>query len=332
MAPADPTPDEKETTVASERPIVVGLGELLWDLFPGEGRASGRRPGGAPANVAFQAAQLGLHGVVASRVGDDADGRELVGYLDGRGVDVSLVQTEPPPGDGGRPTGTVTVHETADGPDYTIHTDVAWDRLAATDALGAVIARAAAVCCGSLAQRTDAGRDAIAALLARCGPNCRVVFDVNLRQAFYSEAVLRESCGRADVLKLNEAEVPVVGGLLGLPETVNEFADASLDALGLSLCCVTRGADGCRVAGDGVAEDVPSGRIDVADTVGAGDAFTAGLIYGLVHGWPARRCAAFANRVGGLVASRPGGMPDLRREFASLTEEFAGHSREECTV
>ena len=309
--------------MTDERPTVIGLGELLWDVF-----AAGRRPGGAPANVAFQAAQLGLHGVVASRVGADADGDELVAYLADRGVDASHVQREPA---GGAPTGTVTVHETPDGPDYTIHTDVAWDRLAADDALAGALSNAAAVCFGSLAQRTPAARRAVQSLLARRGDGCVAVFDVNLRQQFFDADVLRESCERADVLKLNDAEVPVVGGLLGLPATVGEFADAAVDALGLRLCCVTRGPDGCRVAAaGGVSEDVSSAPVDVADTVGAGDAFTAGLIYGLVHDWPTRRCAAFANRVGGLVASRSGGMPDLRTEFAALTDEFAGHSREEC--
>ena len=302
-------------------PAVIGLGELLWDEFPDGAGGTTRRPGGAPANVAFQCHQLGLTGRVASRVGDDEAGRELTAFLADKGLPTDLIQTDPT-----LPTGRVTVTHGAGGPEYVIHEPVAWDALDATADLHAAIAGAAALCFGTLAQRGLAGRTAIRSAVAGRPQSVRAVFDVNLRQEFYTADLLRESLKLANVLKLNDAEVPVVGGLLGLPVEPGAFLGAAVDRWRLDAACVTRGADGCliRTAG-GEPVAAPSDPVAVADTVGAGDAFTAGLIFALLRGADAEKCGRFANAVGGLVASRDGAMPELRAEFAELkaTHGFA---------
>ena len=294
-------------------PFVVGLGELLWDEFPDGAGDTNRRPGGAPANVAFQCHQLGLAGRVASRVGDDPDGRELAAFLSEKGLQTDLIQT-----DAALPTGTVAVTHGADGPEYEIRRPAAWDAIEATDALAAAVDGAAAVCFGSLAQRDRRSRRAIREVISVRDQRVLAVFDVNLRQEFFTADVLNESLKRANVLKLNEAEVPVVAGLLGLPTDPALFLEAAADRWRLTAACVTRGADGClvRIAGETAA--VSSQPVTVADTVGAGDAFTAGLIFALLRHADAAASGAFANAVGGLVAGRDGAMPELRAEFAAL--------------
>ncbi|MFH5803774.1 carbohydrate kinase [Alienimonas sp. DA493] len=293
---------------------VVGLGELLWDEFPGENGETTRRPGGAPANVAFQCHQLGLTGRVLSRVGDDAAGRDLVAFLQGKGLSTDLIQT-----DADLPTGHVSVTHGDAGPEYVIQQPVAWDALEATDAGREALAGAAALCFGSLAQRDFRSRVAIRELISGRPQTVRAVFDVNLRQNFFTADLLRESLKRANVLKLNDAEVPVVARLLDLPADPAEFLLRAADRWRLDAACVTRGPDGCRVLKAGHEPvDVPAEPVQVADTVGAGDAFTAGLICALLADADGERCGRFANAVGGLVASRDGAMPELREEFAAL--------------
>ena len=293
-------------------PKVVGLGEILWDCF-----GETRRPGGAPANVAFQANQLGLSGIVCSRVGDDAPGRALRDFLKGQGLATTYVQTDPV-----RPTSTVTVHESASGPDYTIHENVAWDGLEFTSEWKSLLGSAAALCFGTLAQRSTVSRDTIVRCLKQVPEECRCVFDVNLRQRWFSREILDQSIGHADIVKLNEAEVPIVAELLDLPPIPAEFARAIFDRGPARLVSVTLGGDGCLAMTPAETVRVRPETVALVDTVGAGDAFTAGLIYAQLHAWPLEKSARFANAVGGLVASRAGAMPDLRSEFADLKERL----------
>ena len=229
-----------------------------------------------------------------------------------------LIQTDPE-----LPTGTVTVTHGDAGPEYVIHQPVAWDALEATvDLRGAV--NGAAVCFGSLAQRDRRSRGAIREVVSARDQRVLAVFDVNLRQDYFTADVLSESLKRANVLKLNDAEVPVVAGLLGLPTDPAAFLGEALKRWRLTAACVTRGAEGCLILtpqADGSAVEVSADPVTVADTVGAGDAFTAGLIFALLRGATAEACGRFANAVGGLVASRAGAMPELRAEFAALKGE-----------
>src|SRR5688572_24877390 len=188
------------------RPIVVGIGEVLWDMLPG-----GKQLGGAPANFAYHANALGAEGVVVSRVGDDEPGREILRRLESLWLDTTYVTI-----DREHPTGRVDVRLDERGvPDYVIHEGVAWDFLEADARLLDLAARADAVCFGTLAQRSSTSRDAARAFLRATRPQCLRVFDVNLRQEYFDEQTVRELIGLSSVLKLNDAELPVLSRLLG---------------------------------------------------------------------------------------------------------------------
>lgn len=298
----------------SNTPTVVGLGEVLWDVFD-----DSRRPGGAPANVAFQAGQLGGRGVVCSRVGRDDLGDELVAFLAEHGLATDWIQR-----DEAHPTGTVTVDTSeARAPRYTIHEDVAWDHLAWDADLERLIDSASAVCFGTLAQRQSVSRGTIQAALDRARPRCLLVYDVNLRQDWYRREWIEASLAAANLVKLNDQEVKVLAELLETGSADHgAFARAVRTRFGVEQVCVTRGEKGCYLQGPGDEANCPGVEVEVADAVGAGDAFTAAWIMARLDGWPLARQAAFANRVGALVASRPGAMPPLRSEFAALRDEF----------
>jgi len=302
---------------ANETPIVVGLGELLWDCF-----ADSRRPGGAPANVAFHAGQLGCQGIVCSRVGRDRPGDELVAFLAGQGLQTEWVQR-----DASHPTGTVTVDTSRpDHPCFTIHEDVAWDYLAFDATLESLVSRAAAVCFGTLAQRSAASRETIHRAIGAVRPDCLVVYDVNLRQHFYQRDWIEASLRASQIAKLNAEEAIELDKLLGLhAQDPLPFAQGLLKRYGLDTVCFTRGERGCLLVRPQEAADEPGRPVEVADAVGAGDAFTAALLMSRLRRWPLRAQAAFANAVGGLVASHPGAMPILREQFAHLTREVSGH-------
>jgi fructokinase len=293
---------------SGDKPILLGVGELLWDIFP-----DGRRPGGAPANVAYHARQLGLAGDVCTRVGDDLLGRELLAYLRDNGLTGEFVQVDPE-----KPTGTVEVHHSATGPSYTIHEDVAWDYLAPTDAILQRAEQAAAISFGTLAQRCEPSRSTIREIAAAAQRAWRI-YDINLRPPFFDRAWIDASLKLCNVAKFNHDEAPQLADLLDLsgPRSLDAIAAALRSDFGLDLVAITLGKDGCLLVGEETMRDAGS-SVTVADTVGAGDSFTAGLAYGLVHGWALSQIAALANRVAGLVASRPGAMPDLRAAYADL--------------
>jgi fructokinase len=296
-----------------EPPIVVGLGELLWDCFADE-----RHPGGAPANVAFMSRQLGLRGTVCSRVGRDALGDELLEFLRRHRLDTDYVQR-----DADHKTGWVTVDLTRpQHPEYTIHEDVAWDYLAFDEPTRGLASQAAAICFGTLAQRSDASRETIYACLDAAPADCLRVYDVNLRRPWYERRHVERSLHRANLVKLSEEEVVALTEMLDLGmDDPHFFANTIRQAYEVDLVCVTRGARGCLlVDGEGFS-DRPGIPIEAADPVGAGDALTAALIYAQLRGWPREPSAEFANRVAALVASRPGAMPELGGELETIIDE-----------
>ena len=297
----------------TQPPVVIGLGELLWDDFP-----DGKRPGGAPANVAFQANQLGCQGLMATRIGTDSEGDELLEVLAAKGLDLSVVQRDPE-----HATGRVTVALNHGIPRYQIHEPAAWDFLELNDPLRSASQRAAAICFGTLAQRTRISREAIHAAVSLASPDCLRVYDVNLRQNYYQSGWIRQSLRLANLVKLNDEEVRTLGPLLGLPEDEAEFARNISSLFDPQIVCVTRGARGCLIVTRTETHDIPGRPVKVADTVGAGDAFTAGLIAAQLRNWPLALSGEFANRVGGMVAARQGAMPELRDEFAQLLEQYA---------
>ena len=294
---------------APREKTVVGIGELLWDCF-----GELRRPGGAPANVAFHATQLGLNGVICSRVGSDALGNALLEHLCGQGLDTQYIQPDPV-----RPTGTVTVETTSiDQPSYRIHENVAWDHLEFDNCLSGLVENASAVCFGTLAQRSPQSR---ATILRALGASQRAlrVYDINLRPPYYTQETVEASLQLADVVKLNIGEVAVLAPMLGLDaDDVQNLSDTLRRSYGVGVICITRGQDGCVAISKKERVEVPGRQVNVVDAVGAGDAFTAALVYGLLNAWPLGRIAHVANEIGALVASRAGAMPVLREEFAAL--------------
>ena len=296
----------------SEKIVVVGLGEILWDMLPG-----GKLMGGAPANFAYHAHVLGAEAVVASAVGNDADGQEIAERLaeleivrDGLAVVDSL------------PTGTVAVTLGADGqPSYTIHEPVAWDAIPWSEALAALAARCDAVCFGSLAQRDPVSRDTIGQFLAATRSDCLRVFDVNLRQDFATAEIVKSSLVAATILKLNDEELPIVASMVGL-------ADIELDALpqrlierfGLTSVILTCGADGSWIHTEteksyrGVSLD-----LKIADTVGAGDSFTAAVVMGMLAGQPLSAVHERAARIADYVCTQAGATPALPPALIEFT-------------
>jgi len=292
---------------------VVGLGELLWDLFPGRACL-----GGAPANFAYIATLLGDQGFVASRVGVDSRGVEALRRLKELGLVISHVQT-----DRERPTGTVNVELDEQGhPRFEIAQPVAWDFLEWTPDWQDLAASVDAVCFGSLAQRSEMSRDTIRRFLAATSARAVKVFDVNLRQSYYSQPILAASMKPADIVKLNDEELPKVMRLSGFPhEDERSSAKRLLDAYDLKLVCVTRGGRGSLLVRSEEASEHPGFRVKVADTVGSGDAFTAGLVHEYLRGSPLEKMNEVANRVGAWVASQAGAMPASQR--GNVDEELA---------
>ena len=302
--PSDPSGDAAHPP-APCKPVIVGLGEILWDMLPG-----GRQLGGAPANFAYHSAALGAAGVVVSRVGDDALGREILTRLDALGLGHRFVSVDPL-----HPTGTVNVRLEARGvPAYVIHTDVAWDFLpgpADDTALLELAGRADAVCFGTLGQRSAVSHEAIRAFLHDARPEALRVFDINLRQSYFSRGLVDDMLSISDVLKLNDEELPVVADLLGLRSAGPAVIPHLFRAYPLKVIALTRGGGGSVLYSAAGASEHPGFPAEVVDTVGAGDAFTAALVLGLLKGHPPDEINAAANRLAAYVCSQPGATPPI---------------------
>ncbi len=287
--------------MTNERYKVVGLGEILWDMLP-----NGKQLGGAPANFAYISTLLGAEGIVASRVGSDSLGNEALQQLAALGVTTGFVQS-----DTVHPTGTVQVEvDHAGQPKFEIAEGVAWDFLEWTPDWQKLAAQADAICFGSLAQRAATSRATIRKFLGATQKGAVRVFDVNLRQAFFSQEVLVESMKVADIVKLNHEELPRIMQVFGL-EHRDEIAaaDSLMELHHLKLICVTRGCRGSLLISQQGLNEHPGYRIRVADAIGAGDAFTAGLVHEYLRGSSLPEMNETANRVGAWVASRVGAMP-----------------------
>jgi len=289
--------------------LILGIGELLWDVLP-----EGPRLGGAPANFAVMAGRLGNHAAVLSRIGRDELGRKAVERLDPLPADSSHLQIDPV-----HETGRVTVAFEDGQPQYIIHRPAAWDFMELTDEWLQLAERADAICFGSLAQRSPVSRQTIQTLAAQTSGSCVRVFDVNLRSPFPSGEVIQESLELATVMKMNDAEVPQVLGLLGLP-AVDEFSPGHLrlgaerllmEFPSLDLVAVTRGGHGSLLVRREEWHEHPGHPVQVVDTIGAGDAFTAAMAHYLLRGAGLATLNDAGNRWGGWVASQSGAMPAL---------------------
>jgi fructokinase len=291
--------------MSATRPEIVGLGEVLWDLLP-----TGPQLGGAPLNFTFHCHQLGHSAVMVSRVGRDERGQAIREALRQRGLDDRFVQE-----DDHHPTGTVSVDLDQQGqPNFTIHTDVAYDHLAWDDSLEGLLTGAQGVCFGTLIQRSAPAQATVQKALA-AARSALIVYDVNLRQQFYTREVIETSLHACRWAKLNDAELVVLADLLGLEGQTESARVASLRGrYDLELVALTRGANGCLVQ-TADAEVVEGGiPVQVVDTIGAGDAFTAGLLVAILEGRSVAQATAFANRLAARVASAAGGTPIIGQE------------------
>ncbi len=296
--------------------VVVGIGEVLFDRFPDR-----KVLGGAPVNFAYHAHQLLTfarcgRGVVVSRVGNDASAALLLEELGQRGLATGWITT-----DGSLPSGEVLVQTDADGqPTYDIREPVAWDGLSYDQAVRDLASTCSAVCFGSLAQRHEASRDTIRQFVHDAGRAVRV-FDVNLRQSYYSAEVIEWSLTAATIVKLNHEELTIVGDLLDIGSGAEDDilrARRLCDRFKLRFVALTYGARGTvlvttneKIEGD----PVSTAADPDADAVGAGDACTAGLVCGVLWQLPLVQVVRLANALGAFVASRAGATPTLPTEL-----------------
>jgi fructokinase len=294
---------------------VVGLGEALWDILPSE-----KHLGGAPLNFAYISSLLGEHAIIATRIGDDALGRAIQNELAVRQLDTSGIQVDPE-----LPTGTVEVSFKDGQPEYEIRQPAAWDALEWSPKWHEIADQSDAVCFGSLAQRTTKSRKTVTKFLKNTRENCLRVFDINLRKPFYSRQVIESSMEFTTVLKMNDLELPVVGAIFDLKSADKAaMMQQLLHRFGLKFVFVTCGERGAMATDGQEIVEHPGFSVQVSDTIGAGDAFTAAAIHCLLAGMDLKKTLEVANRWASWVASRVGGMPQMNEsEREKLLESVA---------
>ncbi|HZG54769.1 MAG TPA: carbohydrate kinase [Pyrinomonadaceae bacterium] len=282
-------------------PVVVGLGELIWDFLPG-----GRQLGGAPTNFAYMSRLLGNHSVVASRIGNDNLGKKALERLAALGVSTDYLQL-----DHAHPTGTVRVRLDALGEaSFAMNEDSAWDYLAWTSRWAELSHMADVICFGTLGQRVEPARRTIIRFLEATRPAALRIFDVNLRHTFFDAEMLAPSLKLASIVKLNQPELSTLGQMLGLkPDTEERMAKRLLDQFELELVAITRGAQGSLLVTREAVSHHAGVRVQVKDTIGAGDAFIAALAHYYLRRAPLPLISEAANRIGAWVATQEGATP-----------------------
>jgi fructokinase len=287
--------------MSKSRPLIVGLGEALYDLLP-----NGPVLGGAPLNAAVQTHQLGNNGVVSSRIGRDALGQSLLNDLSTRGMNTTFIQR-----DSDAPTGTVEITLQDGEPEYHIIENVAWDRLHWDKSLSGLAKQCDAVCFGTLGQRMERARSTIQNFITSASQAVRL-FDLNLRQDYFSAETIETGCINASIIKMNETELSTVSTLLGIGH--EDPVSALIKRFNLDLFVLTRGRCGTTLhtADSAIAgQQVEYNAEPNADSVGAGDACSAAILHGIVRRWPLQKTANLANRLGAYVASCKGATPPL---------------------
>lgn len=289
--------------------IVVGMGEALWDVLP-----EGKKIGGAPANFAYHVSQSGLPSCVVSAIGDDALGKEIIENFTSKGLDQLIAEVP-------YPTGTVQVEIDQTGiPLYDIKENVAWDNIPYTEHLDALAKRTKAVCFGSLAQRNVVSRETINHFLDTMpkDDDSLIVFDVNLRQGFYNKEILCKSMQNCNILKINDEELITVSRMFGYPGI--DLQDKCWILLGkynLKMLILTCGINGSYVFTPGNVSFQPTPKVEVADTVGAGDSFTAAFIASILKGKSVTEAHSIAVKTSAYVCTQKGAMPILPPEYTA---------------
>ncbi len=287
---------------------IIGIGEILWDVFP-----DGKKLGGAPANFAYFIRSMGLEGLIASRIGCDPLGKEILGRLKELNLSGDFIQT-----DLEHPTGTVEVKVDAGGrPHYIIKKFVAWDFLELNHRWKELSREAGVICFGTLAQRSPQSRKTIISFLKMSGESTVRVLDINLRQNFYSLEIISESLRLATILKLNKEELESLKKIMGRSHKKDDinFCRGIMSDYHIELICVTRGERGSLLVNKKDYYEHSGYKVTVIDTVGAGDAFTAAMVKGYLGEGSLKDISEIANRLGSWVCSQAGPTPPLNEEI-----------------
>ncbi len=287
---------------------VVGLGEILWDIFP-----EGKKLGGATTNFAYYVKSLGQNGIIVSRVGSDPLGKEILDSIEDLDLDSTYIQS-----DHYYPTGTVDVKLDGTGqPSYIINKNVAWDFLVLNNSLKELAVNADAVCFGTVAQRSLKSEDTISKFLKLTGNSTIKIFDINLRQNFYSDRIIRKLLENTTILKINSHELKILKDLLGHSNEDSEInlCKKIIHEYNLELLCLTKGDRGSLIINKSNHFIHEGYKVEVADTVGAGDAFAAAMIVQYLKGKTLKEISNTANKLGSWVSSKNGATPVLNEKI-----------------
>ena len=285
---------------------ILGIGELVWDVFP-----EGKQLGGAPVNFAFFAKELGAEAYPVAALGTDELGDEAIQMLKPSGLSLDFIQRN------SLDTSRVLVTTDENGvPQYEIVENVAWDAMECNTEVLALASEADVICWGSLAQRSEKSRESILAILDAAPETCLMVFDINIRQKFYTAEVIEESLKRADILKLNEDELPIVCELFGIEGTQAEQISQIIERYDLKNVIFTQGAV-CSEVYDvaGLVSRMDTPKVEVADTVGAGDSFTATYVTSILLGKTPLQAHEMAVKVAAFVCTQNGAINPLPSEY-----------------
>ena len=278
---------------------IIGLGEILWDMLP-----TGKQLGGAPANFAYHVCRLGGNGWAVSAISDDELGREIKNTLSTKKLNTILEEVN-------EPTGTVQVTLNAAGvPTYDITEGVAWDHIPFTERIGDLAKETSAVCFGTLAQRSPESRATIHEFIENMPDGSLKVYDINLRQNYYDEKIISDSLRLADILKINDEELDIVSKMLSLSGTQEERCRAISRAFNLKFVILTKGGDGSEVVLEDKVHISRPEKIDIVDTVGAGDSFTAAFMLAYLRGESIEKAHTLATEVSSYVCTKAGAMPE----------------------
>lgn len=287
---------------------IIGLGEVLYDVLP-----QGSKLGGAPANFAYHASQFGFEAMAVSAVGNDVLGDQALATFDKNGLKYIIPRVS-------YPTGTVNVSLDAEGvPTYTFTPNVAWDHIPFTPEMQAEAKKASAVCFGSLAQRSEESKKTIMSFIDATQKDCLKIFDINLRGNFYDKETIQNGIRHCDILKINDEELVVLGRLFGYPGLdIEEKCRIILHRYNLRMIVLTCGTNGSYVfAPHDFKSYQPTPKVEVADTVGAGDSFTGSFTASILSGKTIEEAHALAVKVSAYVCTQEGAMPKLPAEFTN---------------
>lgn len=281
--------------------LVVGLGEVLWDMLP-----EGRKIGGAPVNFAYHAGQFGIDTMAVSAIGNDKLGEDTIAEMNGKHLN-HIFPSVP------YPTGSVQVKLDEKGvPAYDIKENVAWDNIPFTNEIESVARNCRAVCFGSLAQRNAVSRNTIRKFIESTPSDCIRIFDINLRQNFYTSNVIRDSLEHCNILKINDEEIMLVSRMFNYDSSnIENVCRTIMEDFSLEMVILTCGTKGSYIFTKGGVSFMPTPKVNVADTVGAGDSFTGSFCAAILRGLPVAEAHKKAVEVSAYVCTQNGAMPEI---------------------